>query len=114
MRFRSKRYKACTGGANKEALPLEEAVARVKAWGTTTFNQSVECVINLGIDPRQADQAIRGSISLPHGIGKTLRVVVFCEGEDVSNKPHVLFFVNKLRVWCAVQFSHYILVYGVL
>jgi len=82
MRFRSKRYKKCAEGVPQQALSLEQAVAKLKEWGTTKFNQSVECVINLGIDVKQADQAIRGAISLPHGIGKSLRVIVFCEGAD--------------------------------
>lgn len=83
MRFRSKRYrKDFTEGTNGGSVPLEEAVVKVKGWATTKFDQSVECVMHLGIDPRQADQAIRGAISLPNGIGKTLKVIVFCEGDD--------------------------------
>ncbi len=84
MRTRSKRYKKDLESFSKEALPLDQAVARLKDWGTTKFNQTVECVVHLGIDPRQADQAIRGAVSLPHGIGKTLKVVVFCEGDDIE------------------------------
>ena len=84
MRARSKRYKKDTESFTKEVLPLDQAVARLKDWGSTKFNQTVECVVHLGIDPRQADQAIRGAVSLPHGIGKTLRVVVFCEGDDIE------------------------------
>jgi len=82
MHFRSKRYKKDAAEAPKEQLPLAQAVGKIKNWASTKFNQTVECVVHLGIDPRQADQAIRGSISLPHGIGKTLRVIAFCEGED--------------------------------
>lgn len=82
MRFRSKRYKKCEEGIPQQAMSLEQAVTKLKEWGTTKFNQSVECVVHLGIDAKQADQAIRGAISLPHGIGKTLRVIVFCEGAD--------------------------------
>jgi large subunit ribosomal protein L1 len=51
-------------------LPLAEAVAIVKQFDTRKFNQSVEVAIRLGIDPKQADQAIRGSVVLPNGIGK--------------------------------------------
>ena len=84
MQFRSKRYRKDATKAVKEALSLSEAVASVRGWATTKFDQSVECVMHLGIDPRQADQAIRGAISLPHGIGKSLRVIAFCEGEDAE------------------------------
>lgn len=84
MRFRSKRYKKDAEKTTKEKLPLENAVETLKQWGSTKFNQTVECVVHLGIDPRQADQAIRGAISLPHGIGKTLRVIVFCEDDNVE------------------------------
>ncbi|MBN2376131.1 MAG: 50S ribosomal protein L1 [Sedimentisphaerales bacterium] len=84
MRSRSNRYKKDAEKANKEELPLAEAVEKVQGWSSTKFDQSVECVILLGIDPRQADQAIRGAISLPHGIGKSLRVIAFCEGEDAE------------------------------
>ena len=83
MRWRSKRYRK-DAEARTEQLPLAEAVEKVKGWGSTKFDQSVECVINLGIDPRQADQAIRGAISLPHGIGKQLRVIAFCEEEQAA------------------------------
>jgi len=84
MHFRSKRYKKDATAATKDQLPLTQAVEKIKNWASTKFNQTVECVVHLGIDARQADQAIRGSISLPHGIGKTLRVIAFCEGEDLE------------------------------
>ena len=84
MRFRSKRYTKDVSTTVAEQLPLEEAVEKIKGWGSTKFDQSVEVVLHLGIDARQADQAIRGAISLPHGIGKMLRVVAFCEGDDAE------------------------------
>jgi large subunit ribosomal protein L1 len=84
MRFRSKRYKKDTARENNGVLPVSEAVDKVKGWATTKFDQSVECVMQLGIDARQADQAIRGAISLPHGIGKSVRVIAFCEGDDMD------------------------------
>ncbi len=84
MHIRSKRYKKDSESFTKEKLSLEEAVAKLKGWDTTKFKQTVECVVNLGIDPRQADQAIRGAISFPHGIGKTLKVIAFCEDSDVE------------------------------
>jgi large subunit ribosomal protein L1 len=84
MRFRSKRYKQCTASQIVEKVDLNTAVEKIQQWGNTKFNQSVECVVNLGIDSKQADQAVRGAISLPHGIGKTLRVIAFCEGDDAT------------------------------
>ncbi len=84
MRFRSKRYKKAAADAGENKVSLAEAVARVKGWGTTKFDQTVECALWLGIDPRQAEQAVRGAISLPHGIGKTMKVIAFCEGDEVE------------------------------
>ena len=84
MRFRSKRYKKDADSAVQEKLPLDQAVQKVQSWKSTKFDQTVECVVNLGIDPRQADQTIRSAISLPHGIGKQLRVIAFCEGDEVA------------------------------
>lgn len=59
---------------------LEEAVALVKGNATAKFDETVEFAIGLGVDPRHADQMVRGLISLPHGTGKTLRVGVFARG----------------------------------
>ncbi len=61
-------------------LPLAEAMAVLKGFPPTKFDQTVEIHLRLGIDPKQADQIIRGSIVLPHGIGKSKRVVVFARG----------------------------------
>jgi len=64
----------------KSALPLSEAVDVLKQFDGTKFDQSVELAMRLGIDHTQADQIVRGSIVLPHGIGKEQRVVVFAKG----------------------------------
>jgi len=69
---------AHTGAA--APLPLTEAVELVKKFPAPKFDQTVEVHIRLGIDPKQADQIIRGSLVLPHGIGKSKRVVVFAKG----------------------------------
>lgn len=58
--------------------PIDDAMAMVKEVNTTKFDASVDLHIRLGIDPRKADQALRGTVSLPHGTGKTKRVAVFC------------------------------------
>ena len=65
---------------NDIPLPLAEAVAVLKKFPPTKFDQTVEVHVRLGIDPKQADQIIRGSLVLPHGIGKSKRVVVFAKG----------------------------------
>ena len=57
---------------------MEEAMALVKEVNTTKFDASVDVHVRLGVDPRKADQALRGTVSLPHGTGKTKRVAVFC------------------------------------
>lgn len=84
MRFRSKRYKADAAKAPKEPLSIDKAVKALKAFASTKFDQTVECVMHLGIDPKQSDQMIRGAISLPHGIGKTRRVIALCEDSDAE------------------------------
>ena len=79
-----KRYQADVAKVPPRPVPLAEAIKILKGFNQTKFDQTVELVLWLGIDPRQADQAIRGSISLPHGIGKTKRVIAFCEGEQAE------------------------------
>ncbi|GAB4108475.1 MAG: 50S ribosomal protein L1 [Phycisphaeraceae bacterium] len=85
MAKKGKRYaadKASLKGVGP--LPLAEAVKRVKAFKPTKFDQTVELCMHLGIDPKQADQMIRGSVSLPHGIGKSKRVIAFCTPDKVD------------------------------
>src|SRR4051812_12694183 len=75
---RSKRYKKAAEKAITAPVAVDQAVVAVKAFPPTKFDQSVELIFSLGIDAKQADQMIRGSMSLPHGIGKTKRVIAFC------------------------------------
>jgi len=63
---------------------LEEAVALVKETANRKFDESVDIAIKLGVDPRHADQMVRGAVVLPHGIGKTVRVAVFAKGEKAK------------------------------
>jgi len=84
MALRSKRYKKEAELLTKDVVSLGEAVEKVKSFKSVKFDQSVECVLHLGIDPKQADQLIRGSISLPHGVGKQKKVVAFCEDSDAE------------------------------
>ncbi len=66
--------------AGKENLSVEEAVSLVKANATAKFDETVEVSLNLGVDPRHADQMVRGTVNLPNGTGKTVRVAVFARG----------------------------------
>jgi large subunit ribosomal protein L1 len=75
---RSKRYKEAAKHFVADTQPIEKAIENLKKFKATKFDQSVELIFSLGIDPKQADQMIRGSLSLPHGVGKTKRVVAFC------------------------------------
>jgi len=84
MRFRSKRYKQESQQLAGESMSLAEAVEKLKLFKSVKFDQSIECVLHLNIDTKQADQLIRGSISLPHGIGKQKKVIAFCEDSDVE------------------------------
>src|ERR1051325_1986448 len=85
MPYQSKRFRALASQTNdKESFPLNAAVDKLKKFGTTKFDQTVEIHMRLGIDPKQADQLIRGSVVLPHGIGKSQRVAVFAKG-DLAN-----------------------------
>jgi len=82
MAKQSKRYRALASQvSSKETLPLAAAVEKLKKFGNTKFDQAVEVHMRLGVDPKQADQIIRGSVVLPHGIGKTQRVAVFAKGD---------------------------------
>jgi len=63
---------------------VEAAVEKVKSFTSAKFDQTVECVLLLGIDPKQADQLVRGSLSLPHGVGKQKKVIAFCDDSEVE------------------------------
>ena len=76
-----KRYKTASASVDRDkAYPLSEAVKMVKANAKAKFDETIEVAMNLGIDPRHADQAVRGMVDLPSGTGKTIRVAVFARG----------------------------------
>jgi large subunit ribosomal protein L1 len=76
-----KRYKSAREGIDVEkAYPIAEAIKMVKARAKAKFDETIEIAINLGVDPRHADQMVRGVVNLPNGTGRTLRVGVFARG----------------------------------
>ena len=66
--------------AGKEEISVEEAVSLIKAQSNVKFDETLEIAMNLGVDPRHADQMVRGVVGLPNGTGKTMRVAVFARG----------------------------------
>ncbi len=78
----AKRYKAAVALIDRaKAYSVEEAVATLKQTPGAKFDETVDLVFRLGVDPKHADQMVRGAVVLPHGTGKTVRVVVFAKGE---------------------------------
>lgn len=80
----SKRMRASNEATLAQPVDAATAIATLRKFKAPKFDQTVNVVLHLGIDPKAADQAIRGSISLPHGTGKTSRVVAFCAGDKVA------------------------------
>ncbi len=78
----SKRYLKGSESVDRDKLyGLQEAVDLIKTWPTAKFDESVDIALNLGVDPKHADQMVRGALVLPHGTGKDLRILVFAKGE---------------------------------
>jgi large subunit ribosomal protein L1 len=81
MAFQSKKAKKLAAAVDTLKLhPVDEALALVRANATAKFDETIEVAINLGVDPRHADQMVRGVVTLPKGTGKTVRVGVFAKG----------------------------------
>jgi large subunit ribosomal protein L1 len=77
-----KKYRASAATIDREkSYPVEEAVRLVKESAKAKFDETVDLVVRLGVDPRHADQQVRGAVVLPHGIGRSVRVLVFAKGE---------------------------------
>jgi large subunit ribosomal protein L1 len=76
----SKRYKAASSKIeSRKQHTIEEAIAKVKESATAKFTESVDIAVRLGVDPKKADQAVRGTVALPHGIGREVRVLVLAK-----------------------------------
>jgi large subunit ribosomal protein L1 len=68
----------------EKAYPLDQAIALIRESATARFDESIEVALNLGVDPRHADQMVRGTADLPHGTGKSVRVAVFAKGDKAE------------------------------
>ena len=80
-----KRSKKAREAIDRDAFyKLEQAVELVKKGATAKFDETIEVALNLGVDPKQGDQNVRGIVRLPHGTGKTLRVAVFAKGGQIE------------------------------
>ena len=85
MTHLSKRYKAMAAKVDRtKVYPLGDAIKIVKENATAKFNESIDVAINLGIDAKKSDQTVRGSVVLPAGTGKTVRVAVFAQGDKAK------------------------------
>ncbi len=85
MARKGKRLTEARGRIERErAYDLAEAVDLIKGNATAKFDETIEIAINLGVDPRHADQMVRGVVALPHGTGKALRVAVFAKGDKAK------------------------------
>ncbi len=81
----TKRQQALQGKVDRNKLyPLSEALTLVKELATAKFDESIDIALNLGVDPRKSDQVVRGSVVLPAGTGKTMRVAVFAQGDKAE------------------------------
>ena len=84
MAKHGKKYRTAAESIEQRNYPLSEAVDLVKENASAGFDEGVDIAIRLGVDPRHADQMVRGTVPLPHGTGKTVRVAVFATGEKVK------------------------------
>ncbi len=85
MATHGKKYRNSSEKVNPEdLLSITEAVTRVKEVATANFDETIELAVRLGVDPRKADQIVRGTLSLPSGTGRTARVAVFAAGEEAN------------------------------
>jgi len=104
MRTHSKRFKAVSAQVEKKTYSIAEAVNKVKETATAKFPESVDIAVRLGVDPKKADQAVRGTVALPHGIGKAVRVLVIAkppkdEEARAAGADHVGFadYIEKIK-----------------
>jgi large subunit ribosomal protein L1 len=86
MRHHGKRFEAAVAKVDRmREYPIPDAVALVKGSSFAKFDETVDVAVNLGVDPRHADQVVRGTVVLPHGTGKSVRVLVITQGDRVRD-----------------------------
>jgi large subunit ribosomal protein L1 len=95
MARKGKKYRDAAAGVERRPYELEEAVNLVRDSAFASFDETVEIAMRLGVNPRHADQMVRGTVVLPHGTGKTVTVLAVCEGEaqkqaEEAGADHVL------------------------
>ena len=84
-RHRSRRYDKCSTQVERnKRYPLEEGMALIKSLAGPKFDESVDVAIRIGIDPKKTDQLVRGSVSLPKGTGKSIKIAVFADGDKAT------------------------------
>jgi large subunit ribosomal protein L1 len=84
MRTHGKRYVVAAGTVERRMYPVREAVEQVKQAAFAKFDESVDVAVRLGVDPKHADQIVRGTVSLPNGTGKTVRVLAITSGDKAK------------------------------
>ncbi len=84
-RISKKRKKLIAAVDRNKRYSLAEAIKLVKSGATAKFDETVDIAINLGVDPKQSDQQVRGMVSMPHGTGKTIRVAVFARADKAAD-----------------------------
>lgn len=104
MRTRSKRYKTVATKVEDKSYTIADAVQKVKETAGAKFSEGVDIAVRLGVDPKKADQALRGTVALPHGIGKAVRVLVVAkppkdEEAKAAGADHVGFqeYLDKIQ-----------------
>ena len=85
MAWRSKKYKKAKEEIEKEVYLIEEAVPLLQKISYTKFDETIEMIFRLGVNPKHADQMVRGTIVLPHGTGKSKRIAVIASGEKMKD-----------------------------
>jgi large subunit ribosomal protein L1 len=84
MSYHGKKYRSAIAKVEKRPYPLSDAIRLITETSYAKFDETVEIAMRLGVDPKHADQMVRGTVLLPHGLGRTARVLVFAQGEKIK------------------------------